>query len=349
MIRHLIFAAILCLCAPTWADYAEVRRVAIVRTEASSDSLILFRAQPGQNLVLVNPSEGQTNGYYRIQSPNGLGEGFVHRSRVRLHRGSPTTSTVSGAQSEAEHLRLGRPMAEVVLRREAYVVGLDARLKIPAWVQYTLTREDLGGTAVRRDDYRRDWDPPVPAQPTLEDYAGSGVDRGHMAPAEDMTRSDEVMSESFLLTNMSPQMASFNRGRWKVLESDVRDWVKDRGELTVIMGPIFDVIEREEGADTDAPINYSGTVTYHVIGEGAVAVPTAFFKVVVDVTTPNEPKAIAFIMPNRSLADRDLEEFLVSIDEIERRTGLDLLSAMPEDVQNVLEREPADALWVPEN
>ena len=105
-----------------------------------------------------------------------------------------------------------------------------------------LSPNELDGPAVRSNDFGPDTSIPAGSRSELSDYSGSGFDRGHMAPAEDMTRSEKVMSECFLLSNMIPQIGDgFNNGIWKSLENAVRGWVQQRGELTIIAGPVFAV------------------------------------------------------------------------------------------------------------
>lgn len=90
-------------------------------------------------------------------------------------------------------------------------------------MQYELSADELDGTASRSDDFRADSSIPFGYRAELDDYSGSGFDRGHMAPAGDMKRSRKVMSESFFLSNMSPQVGiGFNRHIWKNLEEAVR-------------------------------------------------------------------------------------------------------------------------------
>lgn len=100
------------------------------------------------------------------------------------------------------------------------------------WVFYELTHEEVKGGVKRSDNFRED--PKVSSgSASLEDYKGSGYDRGHIAPAADMAFNKTAISESFYLSNMSPQHPSFNRGYWKKLESEVRNWAYSRGRIFV--------------------------------------------------------------------------------------------------------------------
>ena len=146
-----------------------------------------------------------------------------------------------------------------------------------------------------------------------------------------MSRDDDAMSESFFLSNMCPQEGSLNSGKWSVLEARIRDWVRERGRLWIITGPIFTAGPQWE--------------RHRVIGDDHVAVPPAFYKIVVDARQGRTPEVLAFWMPNQGLTGHDLEEYLRSVDEIERATGLDFLSGLPQEVQARVEGEAAEALW----
>ena len=195
-----------------------------------------------------------------------------------------------------------------------------------------LPPELLEGPAARKDDFRADTSILFGARSELVDYVSSGLDRGHLAPAGDMKRSQAVMSESFLLSNIAPQVGvGFKRHIWARLEDAVRGWVQQRGTLVVITGPVF--------------MPEDQTVSYRVIGPGRVAVPTHFYKIVVDANDPQNIQALAFLMPNESLSGRNLAEFLTAIQRIEELTGLNFLSALPETTQSTVEANAAPGLW----
>lgn len=327
------------------ADYLEVRRPATIKERPEGQAAIIQRVQPGTYLILLEGD--QTNGYYQVQRPSTDQPGWIFRTLVRRHSGEPPepdasdvnplddpTGVLTSAQRRhaERHLRLGKPQAVYERVREGYVLGQDARLKIPLWVQYELSRQELDGPAERSDDFRADTSIPPGSRAELGDYAGSGFDRGHMAPAADMNRSTDVMSESFLLSNMAPQVGiGFNRHIWAQLEDAVRGWVRQRGPLTIIIGPIFEVEDNK--------------VTYRVIGDSHVAVATHFYKIVVDTNNPESPDALAFILPNESLTGRNFPEFLATIDEVEAATGLDFLSRLEDERERSLESRRAQSVW----
>lgn len=204
-----------------------------------------------------------------------------------------------------DNLDVGTPGGcDQVVDRRGYALGYVERHEQAAWVQYRFTAaENLARNAERSEDFRED-----PAIRTgsalLADYRGSGYDRGHLAPAADMKFDPAAMSESFFLSNMSPQDHDFNAGIWNDIEKFVRYTVNIEKSLVVVTGPVF--------ADGDGKIGRSG-----------VTVPGAFYKIIYDETPPR--KMIAFIVPNRD-SDAPISSFVVSVDEVERRTGLDFFS-----------------------
>jgi len=229
-----------------------------------------------------------------------------------------------------DHTAIGVPsQAPQLLCREGYALSHDGNLKIPIWVQYRLTAQKArgGGVGERSNDFRADTELYEGGRSELEDYRGSGYDRGHIAPAADMKWSAKAMSESFLLSNMAPQVGKgFNRGIWSKLEARVRSWAIDRGEVYVISGPIF-----TKGAE-----HYNET-----IGPDHVAVPTHFYKIVYD---PLRKEAIAFVLPNHESKAKDLPDYRVSIAAIEKKTGLDFLNRLDKKEEKRIE-EGVMEMW----
>lgn len=194
-----------------------------------------------------------------------------------------------------------------------YSLDYNEEHEQPNWVYYTLTAEDVADGEERSNSFKID--PKVSTgSATLADYTKSGYDRGHLAPAGDMTRSAEAMRESFYMSNMSPQNSSFNRGIWRSCESFVRALATD--SLYVITGPIFEDI--------------IGT-----IGENEVTIPGSYYKVAY---SPSRAKMWAFVIPNKK-GEKELEEYLTSVDIVEELIGFDLFYQLPDSLEFELERQ----------
>jgi endonuclease G, mitochondrial len=192
------------------------------------------------------------------------------------------------------------------------------------WVFYRLTPEYIDGIAKRKDNFRID--PKVStgsAHP--DDYKSSGFDRGHLCPAASMTIDQSAMDESFFMSNMSPQHPSLNRGRWQSLEDQVRKWVHVFDSLYVVTGPVFD---RE----------------YQTIGENKVAVPTSYYKIMWD----GGERIIGFLLPNQKCPE-PLAFYTVPVDSIEKITGFDFFSIIPDNIENIIESTTNVDVWFGDN
>lgn len=220
-------------------------------------------------------------------------------------------------ESGSDNLVLGIPgPADTIIDRPGYALGYIELHEQPAWVIYRLTADEVTTkVASRSDDFKED--PDIPSgSATLTDYKHSGYDRGHLAPAGDMSYSVQTMSDSFYMSNMSPQKPNFNRQIWKKLESTVRKFAITEKDVYIVTGPILPKTK---------------TLT---IGSNAVTVPDAFYKVVYDQTHPQ--KMIAFIVPNEG-SSAPLQSFVVTVDMVEAETGLNFFPLLPQPLQEELE------------
>ena len=342
--------------------YVQASRTAIVRAEPDGNARMLLRLQRGDRLNAVTGE--QTDSFYHVVLPNG-DNGWVSRYVVRLHRGvaaesvpSPTGADVAtgtgltARQREyaAFHLAVGVPRGYTVLVREGYVAAYDPSLKIPVWVQYRLTRErSENDTHPRSNAFDEDAELRPQARATLGDYAAVSTDyvRGHMAPAADMRWSESAERASNLLTNIAPQIgATYNGSIWRTIEDRIRVWILARGDLTVICGPVFS--SRPSTVQINRqPVTLRQKV-FNVIGENDVAVPSAFFKIIVDARDPEHPDVLAFLVPHIATElgpERSVETHLTSVDRIEELTGLDFLGSLSEQVQREVEAVVPGAPW----
>lgn len=180
------------------------------------------------------------------------------------------------------------------------------------WIWYELDPAQINGMQDRTDDFRED--PAVSSgSATLEDYKGAGYDRGHLCPAADMKLNKTAMSETFFLSNISPQKAGFNRGIWSKLESQVRKWALENGSIWIATGPIF-----KDDLDT--------------IGPDSVTVPGYFYKICYSEKTG----MIGLILPNAS-SSLSLDHFVATVDEIEKKTGIDFFSGLDDKSEEQME------------
>lgn len=212
-----------------------------------------------------------------------------------------------------------------VLTNRGFTTGYSDELGDPVWTAYHVRDGKIEEPLPRPDEFTMDTR--TVARIESEDYARSGYDRGHMAPnhAIAIHYGRAAQEETFRLSNICPQKHALNAGPWKELEQRIAANYPARfGEVWVLAGPIFG----------EKPPRL----------KRRVAVPEAFYMIVVD-ENEGRLRAEAFIFPQDAAADADLGRYLTSIDEIERRTGLDFLGQMPAEAQNVLEGRVASRVW----
>ncbi len=210
-----------------------------------------------------------------------------------------------------------------IVKHTAYILKYNEKHEQADWVIYRITADRMKGTVKRKDNFRPD--PSVKTgSATLADYKGSGYDRGHLAPAAVFKWSKEAMSQSFFMSNMSPQVPGFNRGIWKKLEAQVRTWAVDNEEIYVVTGAVL---------QGDLP----------AIGVNEVSIPEYYYKVILDYKEP-EIKGIGFILPNES-SKKALETYVLSIDEVEKFTGFDFFPVLPDNVEENIESGVNVSKW----
>lgn len=209
------------------------------------------------------------------------------------------------------------------------------------WVAHIILPDIINGKEGRTNDFREDsliktgsaTEKDYFLKEKKEDgtyvYDGFGYDRGHLAPSADFKWSKKALSESYLYSNMSPQLGDFNRGKWGDLEDIFRGYIvmNQNTQLYVVSGPLLNdslpAIER---------------------GVNKVSIPNYYFKVIVDLTNN---KAIGFIMPNKKI-EYPLSSFALSINEVEKATGIDFFFALDDDLEEKLESQNNYKDWVPE-
>lgn len=212
---------------------------------------------------------------------------------------------------------------DLIVMHLGYTLSYNEKHEQANWVAYELTAKETTKVAERSNDFRPDGAVRT-GSATNDDYQGSGYDRGHLAPAADMGWSNQAMEESFFYSNMSPQVPSFNRGIWKKLEEQVRQWAIDNKKIYVVTGPIL-----EDNLPT--------------VGPNKVSVPRYYYKVILDYTEP-ELKGIGFVLPNAS-STLPLQSFAVPIDSVERKTGINFFSALPDEQEQTIEKTICLSCW----
>lgn len=217
---------------------------------------------------------------------------------------------------------------EIILMKSQFSLSYNTTTYCPNYVCWRLYSNRTRGGEQRPDDFIPDISLTEPLQVNTHDYSGSGYDRGHMCPAGDNKNSHNAMMESFMMTNICPQNHDLNSGDWNELEELCREWADDYGDLYICCGPIFDSAHPKTIGKRGRDIR--------------ISVPDRFFKVVL--LMGSKPRAIGFIFPNEGTR-RDLRTYAVSVDRVERETGIDFYPSLPDNVENKVERECKPADW----
>lgn len=211
-------------------------------------------------------------------------------------------------QNCAAQVPWGWPQASIPnsqgICRNGYVLLHDNSAKIPVWVAYTLTPQHAIGCEDRSNAFAADRSLPPTGRSTPTDYVGTGYDQGHQAPDGDMSWNPVVEHESFIMSNIAPQLPGLNRAVWKLLESSIRVWAYELNQpFTIYVGPIYNLNDPR-------------------IGNNGVVVPHAFYKIVIDDSTH---QVAGWIMPNQQPLPNDLTKFRASVADIQKLTGVQFL------------------------
>lgn len=219
----------------------------------------------------------------------------------------------------APTLTVARPITP--LCHTAYETAVDNERLVPDWVVWTVSPERAIGCLGRTNNFAAD--PLLTGKRALpKDYNKSGYDQGHFAPAQDFSYSAATETESFYMSNMSPQLPELNRQGWEQVEAQTREWARSGlyGTLYVIDGPIFSATPKTIGAD-------------------GVAIPDSYWKIII---SPTSAKALAFVMPNKKVTKAQADTEVVSISDVERQAGIMIPVPAGIDKQHVALAWPAD-------
>lgn len=236
---------------------------------------------------------------------------FNEKKSITTTSHSNTTTVISSGFNYLPTSTTGQ-----IIKHNGYALSYSEPHEQAEWVAYSLSGKDIVYTERKRPYF--EVDPKVRTKSAhWRSYKNSGYDRSHLCPAGDRKKTESLYNETFLTSNISPQQHAFNAGIWNTLEQKVRYWAKKYNHLYVISGGVL--------TDKNLP----------TIGKDKVAVPKQFYKILLDYTKP-EIKAIAFLFPHKD-SKQPLYEFVVSIDELEQKTGIDFFPELPDTLENKLE------------
>lgn len=241
---------------------------------------------------------------------------------------APETYTNTSAVKDNEQIKLENYLQPssttgAIVKHNYFSLSYNEKYEQAEWVAYLLKKQHL-----TYDDRKRPYfieDPKVKTKSAdWHNYKRSGYDRGHLCPAGDRRFTLQAYNETFYTSNITPQKNDFNAGIWNRLEKKVRQWAKKDKELYIITGGVLKGYMDE-------------------IGDEGVAVPNYFYKIVAK-GKRDDLKIIAFLFPHNE-SKKVLESFVVSVDKIEKETGIDFFKALPNQIENKLEKEINTKNW----
>lgn len=264
---------------------------------------------------------------------------MAHRTRRRLRFPALVLALLLGAVLVADYVHevtVARPMMtwmgipqsgddpftwNRVLRNPGFMLGWSDLRGNPLWVTYRLTQPPPEARRLPRPDrFSADWR--AFGLIDHDSYTRSGYDRGHLAPNHAMARiyGSDAQWASFRMTNISPQRSALNQGVWQRLEYyELGTLAAQFGEVWVTTGPVF-IGERER-------------LPTHPL----VEIPDAFYKLYAVTDADGSPLLFAFLIPQQVRGDEPLARFVVSVDEVERLTGLDFFHVLEDPLEDRLE------------
>jgi len=218
---------------------------------------------------------------------------------------------------------LPKSTTKAIVHHDFYTLSYNEKYEQAEWVAYELKKEQVSNSNFKRPFFIQD-DKVISGSADWRNYKKSGYDKGHLCPAADREYNKKAYETTFLTSNISPQDHEFNSGIWNRLEEKIRYWaVKYDGVFVVTAGVL-------------AP-------TLKTIGKEKVAVPNYFYKIVLD-ENQGKYRLIAFLIPN-SASNKPLYDFVVSVDQIEKLTGIDFFPQLPDDIENQLESRMSYKEW----
>ena len=226
-----------------------------------------------------------------------------------------------------------------IAEHSAMIIGFNCDLKLAAWSFHVLSPDVLVGGVSRTNDFRKDsliecgdgieqdYFRKVPKEDGTVSFENFGFDRGHLAPSADFRWSKKALSESYFYSNMTPQASGFNRESWAEVEDLMRRIMANNPRpYYIVTGPILDKnLPKVEKGINKLPI------------------PAFHYKIIIDLTQDNQ-KGMAFLMPNKK-CDMPPSAYVVSIDSIEKLTGLDFFSKLDQSIAASIESKSNFSLW----
>jgi len=223
----------------------------------------------------------------------------------------------------AQQYELPAPVSrEQQIKHTLFTFSYQEGYELASWVAYQLSPEQAKATAIVKGRYAED---PAVATGTSspKDYKDAGFIMAQLVPPDDMFINQQAVDETFLMSNVVPQKPAFNKYVWKANEKLIREWAREGNTLYIVAGPVL----------TDAP--------FGTFGPNKVSIANRYYKAVLDV---NSARAVGFVF--RSNASSGTQKFFaVSVNELEKITGIDFFHTLPDDLEEKVESNNDFSGW----
>ena len=210
-------------------------------------------------------------------------------------------------------LRYGAPVCDQILTGRYFTIGYSWYFRQAKWVLEIVDSllPLVDRRTDREDEFRADLRIPERFRAGLGHFKNSDYDRGHLVASANQDQLKVQNSETFLLSNMSPQTPSFNRGKWRELEGAIRKLNEDEDTLEtyVLTAPVFDFNQK---------IDTLKAKRMHLGID--VPIPHFFVKSVLAERKTGKLDLWTFMMPNKK-CDKKLDEYLKKTYDVEQLVG----------------------------
>lgn len=240
-----------------------------------------------------------------------------------------------------EYPKLTGSESNLVIRKttpdygDTFAVEWDCTKKANRWTCYRLDALNSQSNVKRKDAFKEDSDIHEEYQSTLEDYNDSDFSRGHLCPSADRLASIEQNAQTFYLSNMQPQYQAHNGGKWAVLEGKVRTWYSKCDTLYIVKAATIDDVTLDGSTE-------SGLLNVNC---GSLIVPAYFYMALLAYNKSSDSFNALGIWTNHANVASNITIEYISIDELEKRTGIDFFCNLRDDKEDEAEANFNELYW----
>ena len=274
---------------------------------------------------------------------------IVIDNNTNRNTGAVLTAKSSYGNQDATHAwqyeypKLTGGASNLVLRKstsdygDTFAIEWDCTKKANRWTCYRLDKKNSVKNVDRTNNaFKEDTDIKAAYRTTQENFSGSGFDRGHLCPSGDRLCSIDQNKQTFLFSNMQPQYSAHNSGKWNTLEQKVRTWADKCDTLYIVKAATIDNVQLN-GQTVSGILNVKCNNT--------LIVPAYFYMALLAYKKSTDSFQALGIWTNHANESKDINIEYISIDELERRTGIDFFCNLIDEKENTAEASFNTSFW----